>query len=234
MKKKGNICFTILISLIVICSGVTILTVAANSKYNTKTEYERIKSRYICESGVDMTLGLFINYISNQDLTLTYRKTNEGEYSAIYEYSPYFLNEISLSENKDKVPLEIISTETKDYLVSIGNLDFIKEGDIEVYINTFEKKEDFRIVNMCIEPDFLISKETEEENKESKIKPIYLTLKSKYKEGEVFCDVKISGLKAVRKPFYEISEDEMGNVEAWIDTKDIKIEYENYQNYRTM
>ena len=49
MKKKGNISFVALTALIVVCCGAAVLTIAGNTKYNSKTEYQRIEDRYISE-----------------------------------------------------------------------------------------------------------------------------------------------------------------------------------------
>ena len=64
MKKKANIGFTVLIALIIVCCGAAVLSIAGNSKYNAKTEYQRIEDRYIAESGVDLSVSLFLNYLS--------------------------------------------------------------------------------------------------------------------------------------------------------------------------
>lgn len=77
MKKKANIGFTVLIALIVVCCGAAVLSIAGNSKYNAKIEYRRIGDRYIAESGVDLSVGLFLNYLSNKDLVLTYTKNED-------------------------------------------------------------------------------------------------------------------------------------------------------------
>ena len=57
MKKRANLSFTILIALLVVCCGAALMAVAGSSKYNSKSEYERIEARYIAESGVDTSAG---------------------------------------------------------------------------------------------------------------------------------------------------------------------------------
>ena len=37
-----------------------LIGVCISSRYNTKTEYERLNNRYIAESGVDTAIGLFL------------------------------------------------------------------------------------------------------------------------------------------------------------------------------
>ena len=66
MKKKGNISFVAFTALIVVCCGAAVLSVASNSKYNAKKEYQRMEERYIAESGIDTATGLFMNYLANR------------------------------------------------------------------------------------------------------------------------------------------------------------------------
>ena len=61
MKKKASIGFTVIIALIIVCCGTAVLSIASGSKYNAKTEYQKIEDRYISESGVDLSVGLFLN-----------------------------------------------------------------------------------------------------------------------------------------------------------------------------
>lgn len=233
MKKKANLSFTVLIALLVICCGAALLTVVGNSKYNAKSEYEKVETRYITESGIDMSVGLFLNYLSNRDLALTYTKKEGGGYSVISDYSPYLLDEIRTSMGMDIVRVGIIENECKDYLASVGFLDFLNEGSIEVAVHIYGDKESFKITQMCTQPEFLLSKDEETGgNKKSRINPIFLTVRAKYRGGEIIADVKISEIYAVRTAFPDVETGEMGSVPAWIDTSSAKIEYENYQNYR--
>ncbi len=233
MKKKANLSFTVLIALLVICCGAALLTVVGNSKYNAKSEYEKVETRYITESGIDMSVGLFLNYLSNRDLALTYTKKEGGGYSVISDYSPYLLDEIRTSMGMDIVRVGIIENECKDYLASVGFLDFLNEGSIEVAVYIYGDKESFKITQMCTQPEFLLSKDEETGgNKKSRINPIFLTVRAKYRGGEIIADVKISEIYAVRTAFSDVEIGEMGSVPAWIDTSSAKIEYENYQNYR--
>lgn len=231
MKKKANIGFTVLIALIIVCCGAAVLSIAGNSKYNAKTEYQRIEDRYIAESGVDLSVSLFLNYLSNKDLVLAYTKNEDGGYGVIDDYSPYLLEEIRMSEETDIVPINIIENESKDYLAGVGFLDYINNGTIEFGVNTFGDKESFKLSRMCTEYDFLLSLSGDDAEKRSMLKPVFLTVKTKYRGGEVMANIKISNLYAVRVPFDE-TEDDIASVKAYIDTSNAIIEYENYQNYR--
>ena len=231
MKKKANIGFTVLIALIIVCCGAAVLSIAGNSKYNAKTEYQRIEDRYIAESGVDLSVSLFLNYLSNKDIVLAYTKNEDGGYGVIDDYSPYLLEEIRMSEETDIVPINIIENESKDYLAGVGFLDYINNGTIEFGVNTFGDKESFKLSRMCTEYDFLLSLSGDDAEKRSMLKPVFLTVKTKYRGGEVMANIKISNLYAVRVPFDE-TEDDIASVKAYIDASNAIIEYENYQNYR--
>ena len=235
MKQKGNISIVLLCGLIVMLTGAAITMQAVNSKYEARTSYERIENRYIAESGIDMAAGLFQNYLSNQKYILTYTKNEDGSCSLIDAYSPFLIDEIKESDNTDIVSIDLVSTESADYLSSIGFLDFIRGSGIEVSINTFHQKENFKLSRLCVEPNFIVSASYENTSifhVKSKINPIYLTLKSRYKGGEVLCNVEISNIYVVREPFKEINVGEIASVEAHIDIINAKVNYENYQNYR--
>jgi len=208
-----------------------VLAIAANSKYNAKTEYQRLEDRYIAESGVDLSVSLFLNYLSNKDLVLAYARNEDGGYGVIDAYSPYILEEIKVSETEDVVPITIIENESKDYLAGIGYLDYINNGTIEFGINTYGEKESFKLSRMCTEHDFLLSIASEDTEMRSKLKPLFVTVKTKYRGGEVMANIRISNLYAVRASFSETDE-KLASVSAYIDTTDAIIEYENYQNYR--
>ncbi|NLB81445.1 MAG: hypothetical protein GX800_07540 [Clostridiaceae bacterium] len=228
--KKASISFVILVSLVILCGGAAIFNIAAASRYRARTEYERIENRYISESGIDLAVGLFINYLSNQDYVLAYSQNGDGNCQVLDEYSPYLLDEIKIAENLDDVPLDLISTESADYLSAIGYLDFKRDNGIELSISTYEQKDNFKLSRLCIEPYFLIGRANEVATVKSKINPIHLTVKSAYKGGEILCNVQISDLYISRQPFKE-SADEISSVSAGIDTSYAKIIYENYQNY---
>ena len=219
-----------MVSLVILCGGAAIFNIAAASRYRAKTEYERIENRYIAESGIDLAVGLFINYLSNQDYVLAYTQNGDGSSQVLDEYSPYLLDEIKTSENADSIPIDLVSTESADYLSAIGYLDFKRGSGIELTINTYEQKDNFKLSRLCIEPYFLIGRDNEADTVKSKINPIHLTVKSTYKGGEVLCNVQISDLYITRQPFTE-STDEISSVPAGIDTSHAKITYENYQNY---
>lgn len=231
MKKRANIGFTAFIALIVVCCGAAVLSIAGNSKYNAKIEYRRIEDRYIAESGVDLSVGLFLNYLSNKDLVLTYTQNEDGSYGVIDDYSPYILEEIKTSEETDIVRIKIIENESKDYLAGVGFLEYMNDGTIEFGVNTSGDKESFKLSRMCTEYDFLLSLSGDNTEKRSMLKPVFLTVKTKYRGGEVMANIKISNLYAVRVPFNETEEDISG-VSAYIDVSNAMIEYENYQNYR--
>jgi hypothetical protein len=234
MKKKGNLTFVALVSLLAICCGAAILNLSANSKYNAKTDYERIQARYIAESGVDMATGLFINYLSNQEYALMYTKNENDDYTVIDRYSPYLLNEIR-DTTEDYIKLELLENECKDYLAAVGFLDFMNKNSIEIKLTTFGDVNRLKLTQMCTQPDFLLETlktESISENRKSKMNPIFLNISAKYKGGEVTANVKISNLYAVRRPFIPVENNEKGSVEAWIDTDSAIIEFENYQNYR--
>lgn len=38
MKKKGNLSFTVMFALVIVCCGAAVLSVASTSKYNAKSE----------------------------------------------------------------------------------------------------------------------------------------------------------------------------------------------------
>lgn len=231
MKKKGNIAFSVLVALLVICGGAAMINVASSSRYNARTEYERIENRYIAESGVDLAVGLFINYLDNRELTVSYETDEDGRCSVIDRYSPFILDEIEDSTD-DEVLIDLVSNEAKDYLSSIGYLDFKKSDSIRLYVNTYGLPENFRVSNLCSEPDFLVSFEQEEnEEKRSKLNPIYLTVKTDYPGGKILCTVKLTDIYAVRESFENDNPGEMGNVSIYLDVDDIKTEYLSYQNY---
>lgn len=228
--KKASISFVLLVSLVILCGGAAIFNIAAASRYRAKTEYERIENRYIAESGIDLSVGLFMNYLSNQDYVLAYTQNGDGNCQVLDEYSPYLLDEIKMADNSDDVPIDLVSTESADYLSGIGYLDFKRGNGIELSISTYEQKDSFKLSRLCIEPYFLIGMDNEVATVKSKINPIHLTVKSTYKGGEVLCNVQISDLYISRQPFKE-STDEISNVQAGIDTSHAKITYDNYQNY---
>lgn len=230
MRKEGNISFVVLVALLVVCCGAAIFSVASNSRYNAKTEYDRIKNRYIAESGVDTAVGLFIDYLENQDYVLAYTKNEGGTYSCITDFSPYILNEIKENPTSSDVEIDLVSTEAKAYLISSGFVDFKKGGDISLTVSTFGLNDKFKLTEMCTEPDFLITKDGDE-NKRSKLNPIFINVTATYNGGEVFATAKISDLYAVRKAFRDTKTGESESVTAWLDTANAKIEYTNYQNY---
>lgn len=228
-KKKGSIAISVFTALLVVCTGAIILNICVSSKYNSKTDYERIKNRYIAESASDTSVSLLLNYIENREMVLEYEMHSDGSFSVLSEYSPYLLDEIKTAAT-DEVEVDLISTETKNYLLSSGCLDFMREdSELSIKVKTYGDKEKFKITEMCTEPDFLLSDESEEEDtkKRSKLNPIYITVKSKYNSGEVKSSIVIDNLYAVRGAFKENET----NCPCHIDTSNAEIKYENYQNY---
>ena len=228
-KKKGSIAISVFTALLVICAGAIILNICAASKYNAKSEYEKIKNRYIAESASDTSVSLLLNYIENREMVLEYEKHSDGSFSVISEYSPYLLDEIK-SAITDEVEISLVSTETKNYLLSAGCIDFMREdSELSIKVKTFGDKEKFRISEMCIDPDFLLSasQEAPGTEKRSKLHPIYITVRSKYNSGEVKSSIVIDNLYAVRGAFKESE----SNCPCRIDASSAIIKYENYQNY---
>lgn len=228
MRKKANISFVLLAALLTVCSGAAILNISASSKYKAKNEYERIASKYVSESSIDLAVGLFINYIGNRDLTITYEKDETGNYYISEKFSPYILDEIAEDSDKDEIFIEIVSNEAKNYLASIGYIEYKKDSTVRLYANTFGNSDGLKIANMCIEPEFLISAGSG--IKRSKLKPVYLTVKASYPGGNILSSIKISNLFAVRDAFTETGEG-YGNASVSIDTSAAEIKFENYQNY---
>ncbi len=228
-KRKANISFVVLVALLTVCCGASLIAVSSSSKFNARTEYERIKNRTIAESALDIAVGLFVNYLGNQDYVLAYTQNEGGSYSVMSDYSPYLLTEIRADSLSEDVEIEIIQNETKDYLTSIGYVDFRRNGEVRLSVNTFGLSDQFKLSEMCISPHFLLS--TGITNEESELKPINISVKVTYNGGEVMANVKISGLKAVRNLFTETGIGEIASVTAWLDTSDIDVKYINYQNY---
>lgn len=231
MKKKANISLVMLTCLICISAGAVILNIAINSKTRTKIEYERIENRYIAESGIDLATGLFISYLENRDITASYECDGAGDCYVIDDLCPYLIDEIRENPYSDDVHIDIIEKEARDYLVSVGFKDFGKADSLQVFVTTNGMGEGFKINNLCTEPDFLLSDGTELGEKKSLLKPIYLTVKSKYPNGNVIANIKVSNIYAVREAFSALPEGEMGNVRIWINTENAEIEFVNYQNY---
>lgn len=228
-KKKGSIAISVFTALLVICTGALILNICAASKYNAKSEHEKIKNRYIAESASDTSVSLLLNYIENREMVLEYEMHPDGNFSVMSEYSPYLLDEIKTATT-DEAEISLVSTETKNYLLSAGCIDFMREDSVlSIKVKTFGDKEKFRISEMCIEPDFLLSDSPEEPGteKRSKLNPIYITVKSKYNSGEVKSSIVIENIYAVREAFQESET----NCSCRIDTSSATIKYENYQNY---
>ena len=225
MKKKGNITFAAFLVLIVVCCGGVVLNVATNSRYNSKTEYERLKNRYLAEGGTDTAVGLFMAYLENRDLEISYRRTDDG-YEVDDNLMPYLLDELKEAED-EKVLIELVSNEAENYLSSVGYFAF--SGSIRLYVNNLSGKEGFKLNRMCTTPDFLISEDAKEQ--ESLLNPVYLTVISEYKNGRAEAMIKISGLSVKREGFDELEAGDTGSVSGYIDTSNAKVKCVNYQNY---
>ena len=231
-RKCGNINLCLLIALIAVLGASVISVMAINSKYSMKESNEKLKNRYIAESGIDLATGLFINYLSNRDFVISYEQTPDGSFSVNNAYSPYLIDEIKDSLDTESVSLPLIENECNSYLSNAGYLDFTRNGGVKVAIQTLSGKENFKLSEMCISPNFLIGNFPEATARSSKINPLYLTISSKFKGGEVMANVVVSGLKIEREPFSQITDGNIGNVSAHIDVTDCNVKYSSYQNYR--
>jgi len=229
--KKGSISLVLLISLVVLLSGAAVTTLAVNEKFRAKEAYAKIENRYIAESGIEMAIDLFLQYVGSQDYVLAYQNVG-GAYSVSDSYAPYLIHEIQESENTDNMDIAFVAREANDYLSSIGFLDFSRDGGIEVSMRTMNDTQRFKLSRLCVDPSFVISTGSESGKVRSRINPVYITVKSKYKGGEVLCSVQISNIYIVRKPFSVLSAGELASVAAWIDVSQVKTEYQSYQNYR--
>lgn len=228
--KNANICFTVLLVLLILCTGFTTLNIAAGGRYAEKEEYERISNRYITESGIALAEGLFLNYLDSRSFALSYEE-NGGEYSSITDFTPYLLDEIAQSGD-ESVRLPLVENEAKSIMADMGFRGYRAYGDITVSVETFGDTEGFKLSQLCCEPDFLIGGRNETGEKRSKIKPVYLSVVSEYKGGRVMCSMKIDGLYLVRGAFAEPGGETLGSVSAYIDTSNCEVEYENYQNFQ--
>ena len=233
MKQKGNISIILLCSLVVLFAGASVTLLAAGSKYEAKTAYQRTQNRYIAESGADMAVGLFLSCLDNQEYIVSYTKNEDGSYSILDSYSPYLLDDIADSLNADDVSLKAISDEANSYMSSIGFLDFSHKNGIEIEMKTFMQKENIKLSQMCSEPGFLVESEISGKECRSKINPIYLTVKVQYKNGEVLCNAQISDIYIVRDAFSEAEVSALASVKAFADISKAKVTLNNYQNYRT-
>lgn len=231
-RKKGNINIVLLIALVAVLGSSVITGLAVKGKYDSKAAYSRIKNRYIAESGIDLSVGLFLNYLANQEFILTYTKNEDGSYSLSDAYSPYLLYEIRESDSIDAIPISAISAECNSYLSSIGYLDFSRNNGVEIYLSTFYNKDNFKLSRLCISPNFVLERTSTGNESQSLINPMYLNIKSSYKGGEVMCNTEISNIYVVRDAFGEIEVGEMANVTAYIDVTACVVQYQNFQNYR--
>ncbi len=229
--KKGSIGITVLIILMVLLSGASIVKLAVNEKHRAKESYERIENRYIAESGIEMAASLFLCYLENQEYALSYQNIG-GAYLVSDVYAPYLVHEIQETHDADEMNVSIVEQEANDYLSSMGFLDFSRDGGVEVILRTMNDTEGFKLSRLCTDYGFVVGEKGETTEVKSRINPVYLTVKSKYKGGEVMCNIQISDLYAVRKPFAEIDSDERDSVKAWIDVSCVKTEYQNYQNFK--
>lgn len=228
--KKGNIALVLLVALIVITAGAAITTTAVSSRYQVKDSYERLQNRYLAESGIDMAISLFINYLAQQDYVLTFQRDETGSYTVMDEYAPYLTDEMKQTAEADRIKMQLVSTESSDYLSSIGFLDFARDEGVELFIETYGQKEMFRLSRMGYDSGFNVSKDGTKA--ESKLNPIAVTVTSKYKSGEALCTAEISGLRIAREKINETAPGQMTSTSAKILTAGASIQYTNYQNYR--
>ena len=224
--KNANICFTVLLVLLILSAGFATLNISSAVRYAEKESYERIESRYITESGITLAEGLFLNYLD----ALTY-EDNGGEYSSITGFTPFLLDEISEGTD-ESVRLVLIENEAKSVMADMGFRGYRAFGDITVRLETLGDADGLKLANLCREPDFLIGHSGETGEKRSKIKPVYLTVISEYKGGRVMCNMKIDGLYLVRGAMHDLEGETLGSVSAHIDTSNCEVEYENYQSFQ--
>lgn len=233
--KPANIAVILLASLIILMTTISLFAITISDKYMMKTQTERFENRYIAESGIDIAVGFFENYIANQTYSLEYVKTDTG-YVLDDDFSPYLPEDIRLSENGDSVSIDIVNHETNSYMANIGFLEFKRSAGINLSVNTFNAKENFKISRLCIDDGFVESNSTGNSSLfsvSSRINPIYLTVRCQYKGGEVLCNVKMENILIKRQPFKQLDYiGESANIQVQIDTSNIKITYENYQNYK--
>lgn len=233
--KRGNLAIVMLAGLIILMSTACLLNLSISDKAAVKQQYERMENRYIAESGVDVAIGFFENYIANQIYSLEYVKTDTG-YILDDRFSPYLIDDIRLAENSDSVNIAIVENEANAYMSNIGFIDFKRDNGISIDINTFSQKDNFKISRLCIDNGFAESNTaggSASFSVSSRINPIYLTVKVRYKSGEVICNVRLENIVVKRqqfKPLYNVGDS--GNVQVRTDTSNIKIIYDNYQNYR--
>lgn len=231
-RKKAGIHIVLLVGLVTVCAGAAILSIGISGKYHAKENYERMENRYIAESGVELALGLFLNYLDNQDYVMQYQRNEDGGYEITDAYAPYLIDDIRQLEDADSIPIRLVETDSCDYLSSVGYLDFKRGSGISFELNTFSQKENFKLSRLCIDPGFVVSRIAESNEVKSRMNPIYADVKVQYKGGEVTCKIRISGILAQRSPFYAISIGEAGSVSAKLDTSKVKADYINFQNYR--
>ena len=225
--KRGNISLVLLVSLLVVMAGAAITATAINSRHQAKDSYARLQNRYLAESGVELAIGLFVNYLASQDYVLTYQQTENG-YLLMDQYAPYLTAEIAQPSEMDDIKMQLVSTECSDYLSSIGFLDFSRDGGVSLYVNG--QKENLRLSHMGYEMNFALSQDGSPSV--SKLRPVSLTVTSKYKSGEVLCTAEITGLKIKRDRLPSVQPGQLTSTNAAILTDEATIKYTNYQNYR--
>lgn len=228
--KNANICFTVLLVLLILSAGFATLNISSAVRYAEKESYERSSNRYITESGITLAEGLFLNYLDSRSYALSY-EDNGGEYSSITGFTPFLLDEISEGTD-ESVRLPLIENEAKSVMADMGFRGYRSFGDITVSLETFGDADGLKLANLCREPDFLIGHSGETGEKRSKIKPVYLTVISEYKGGRVMCNMKIDGLYLVRGAMHDLGGETLGSVSAYIDTSNCEVEYENYQSFQ--
>lgn len=232
--KKAGIHIVLLTALVTICGGAVILSISLSGKYQAKEDYERIANRYIAESGADLAMGLFLNYLDNHDYAVQYQRNEDGSYEITDAYAPYLIDDIRFLENADNIPIRLVETEACDYLSSIGYIDFKRGKGISFLLNTFAEKDNFKLSQLSIDPGFVVSRSVESNEVESRINPLYADITVRYKGGEVICKVKFSDIAVRRSPFYPLSIGEFGSISAKLDTSKVKVDYINFQNYRSV
>ncbi len=227
--KRGSISLVLLVSLLVVTAGAAITATAINSRHHARDSYIRLQNRYLAESGVDLAIGLFVNYLASQDYVLTYQRTESG-YLLMDQYAPYLTVEIAQSSETDNIKMQLVSTECSDYLSSIGFLDFSRDGGVSLFVAGYGQKEQLRLSHMGYESGFVLAQDSSPSV--SRLRPVSLTVTSKYKSGEVLCTAEITGLKIKRGKLPSAESGQLASTNAAILTDEATIKYTNYQNYR--
>lgn len=219
MRKKATMQLSILVGTIAVLCSVLLYGTAVNSVLDTKQNLLRFKGQYKSEAALDLSAALFVNYIDENVLPITYSRTEDG-FQIIGNLSPYIFN----PENGFSLP--VISAECAAYLRSTGFPD-IKAEDITVKIET-GSDDNLRIGNLVKDYDFL----TAPSACVAVLPDIPLEMSCRYGHGAIRQKLNVSGIKIQRSAFDEGLEVGMTDtVYAEIDCSAVEIKITDYQNY---